>query len=133
GADVDLGLSLDLRRRVDEGERRLAALLEVEGRDPHQAMRAALVLQVPIGVLAVDRERRALEPGLFTGRALEDLRTEPAPLGPAEIHPDEHLGPVGRVGAADAGADREERRPIVVRTAELGFEARLLDLELERG
>jgi hypothetical protein len=35
-------------------------------------------------------------------------------LGPAEIHPEEHLGPVGRLGPAGAGADREDRPALVV-------------------
>jgi hypothetical protein len=33
---------------------------------------------------------------------------------PAEVHPEEHLGPVGRFGAAGAGADREDRAPLVI-------------------
>jgi hypothetical protein len=35
-------------------------------------------------------------------------------LGPAQIHAQEHLGPVGRLGATRAGADREQRRTLVV-------------------
>jgi hypothetical protein len=35
-------------------------------------------------------------------------------LGPAEIHPQEHLRPVGGFGAAGARADREKGRPLVV-------------------
>jgi hypothetical protein len=37
---------------------------------------------------------------------------------PAEVHPEEHLGPVGRLGAAGAGADRDERRSGVVLAVE---------------
>jgi hypothetical protein len=36
------------------------------------------------------------------------------PLGPAEVHPQEHLGPVGGLRAARTGADREERGALVV-------------------
>jgi hypothetical protein len=35
-------------------------------------------------------------------------------LGPAEVHPEEHLGPVGGLGAAGPGADREDRAALVV-------------------
>ena len=40
------------------------------------------------------------------------------PLGPAEVHPEEHLGPVGCLGAAGAGADREKGAALVVFTRE---------------
>jgi hypothetical protein len=43
-------------------------------------------------------------------------------VGPAEVHPEEHLGPVRRFRAAGAGADRQDRRVLVVlaREEELG-------------
>jgi len=76
-------------------------------------------------------------------------------LGPAQVHPQEHLGPVGRLGATRARADREQGRALVVLAREqqrrpfpeeiglepggiaiqLGFElwiGRLLD-QLQRG
>jgi hypothetical protein len=39
-------------------------------------------------------------------------------LGPAEIHPEEHLRPVRGFGAARAGADRQDRTVLVVLTRE---------------
>jgi hypothetical protein len=39
-------------------------------------------------------------------------------LRPAEIHPEEHLGPVGRLGPAGAGADREDGAALVVLAGE---------------
>jgi hypothetical protein len=36
------------------------------------------------------------------------------PLRPSQVHPEEHLGPVGRFGAPGSGADRQDRRAIVV-------------------
>jgi hypothetical protein len=63
---------------------------------------------------------------------------------PAEVHPKEHLGPVGRFRAPGAGADRQDRRAGVVRPGEQelgsrGPEARLepdrlrIELGLELG
>jgi hypothetical protein len=40
------------------------------------------------------------------------------PLRPAEVHPEEHLRPVGRLGASGAGADREDRGTFVVLAGE---------------
>jgi hypothetical protein len=44
------------------------------------------------------------------------------PLGPAQVHPEEHLGPVGGLGAAGARADREEcaARVVLAREEEGG-------------
>jgi hypothetical protein len=35
-------------------------------------------------------------------------------LRPAEVHPEQHLRPVGRLGSAGAGTDGEQRRPVVI-------------------
>jgi hypothetical protein len=35
-------------------------------------------------------------------------------FGPAEVHPEEHLGPVGCLGPAGASADRQDRAALVV-------------------
>jgi hypothetical protein len=40
------------------------------------------------------------------------------PFRPAQVHPQEHLGPVGRFGAAGARADRQDRVAIVVLAGE---------------
>jgi hypothetical protein len=40
------------------------------------------------------------------------------PLRPPEVHPEEHLGPVGRLGPARAGIDADERPALVVLAGE---------------
>ena len=132
GADLDLALVLGLRRRVDEREGGLAALLEVERRDAHQPMRSALGLQEAVGVVALDGDRHALEARLLARCLLDDLGAEAAALGPAQVHPQQHLGPVRGVGAADAGGDGEHGGTLVVRSGELRLEARARDLIGER-
>jgi hypothetical protein len=49
-------------------------------------------------------------------------------FGPAQVHAQEHLGPIGRLRAARAGADAEDRVAVVVRTRE--EEARSLAREV---
>jgi hypothetical protein len=51
-------------------------------------------------------------------------------LAPAEVHPQEHLGPVGGLGPARAGADRHDRVLRVVLAREQ--EQRPLPVELQR-
>ena len=45
---------------------------------------------------------------------VDDLGPEAVARGPAEIHPEEHLGPVRGLGAARTGADRQDRAVAVV-------------------
>ncbi len=137
--ELDLDVVVGLGQDLDERERRLAPVLGVERADPDEAMDAALGAQPAVGPPAVDRDGHALEAGLLAFLLVEDLGREAMALGPAEVHPQEHLGPVGRLGAAGAGADREERRPLVVLAGEqqrrplaleVGLEGRDVALEL---
>jgi hypothetical protein len=53
------------------------------------------------------------------------------PLRPAQIHPEEHLGPVGGFGAAGAGADRQDRGAVVVLAREQQLRALPIEVPLE--
>ena len=63
-------------------------------------------------------DRGALDAGLLAFQLVEDLGREAMPLRPAQVHAQEHLGPVGRLGAAGAGADRQDRVAVVVLAGE---------------
>ena len=131
--DLDLDVVVDQRRDVDLGEAGVAARRGVEGRDPDQPVDAALGGEQPVGVLAAGDEGRRLQPGLLPRRGLLHLDLEAAPLGPAQVHAQQHLGPVLGVGAARAGVDRDDGVAGVVLAAE---EPRLLELgqaPLDRG
>jgi hypothetical protein len=54
-------------------------------------------------------------------------------LRPAQVHPEQHLGPVGRLGPARPGADREDRRTVVVLTGEQQGRPFTGEVRLERG
>jgi hypothetical protein len=53
-------------------------------------------------------------------------------LRPAEVHPEEHVGPVGRLGTAGPGADREDRAALVVLTREQEGGPLAIEVGLER-
>ena len=88
-------------------------------------MDAALGREQPVRVLALGDEGRRLDPRLLARRRLLHLDLEAATLGPAQVHAQQHLGPVLRVGAAGAGADRDDGVAGVVLAAE---QPRLLEL-----
>ena len=87
-------------------------------------MHAGLALEMAVGVLAGDLDRRRLDAGLLAGQQVDHLGLEARPLAPAQVHAHEHLRPVLRFGAAGAGMNGQDRGLGVVR-------ARQHDLELE--
>jgi hypothetical protein len=133
GIDLDIYGVLHQRRHLHPGEGGVAARLRVERRDPHQPVHPLLGREQAIGVLAARDERGRLDPGLLPRRRLLQLDLHAAPLGPAHLHAQQHLGPVLRVGTARARVDRDYRVAAVVLAAE---QARLLELGepgLDRG
>jgi hypothetical protein len=91
-------------------------------------VRAALGLEIAVGVRPFDRKRGTADASLVARCGLDDLGFEAVPLRPSHVHPYEHLRPVRGIRSADAGGDRKDRIAFVVRTAELRLEACLVDL-----
>ena len=119
--------------RADDhlGERRVPAVRLVERREADEAVHAALGLQHAVRVLSRDREGRRLEAGLLPRRGLEELGLEPAPLGPAEVHAQEHLPPVLRVGPPFPRVDRDDRVARVVLAGEERLLLQPVELQLQ--
>ena len=105
--DVDGHVLVDVRRNEQRREGRVAAIARIEGGFAHQPMHSALRAQPAVGVIALDLHRHALDAGDFAGGNLADLGVESAAFAPAQIHSQQHLGPVLRLGAAGAGVDRQ--------------------------
>ncbi len=105
-------------QHLDQGERRLAPLLRIERADPHESMDAALGAQPAVGPPSADLDGHALETGLLAFLLVDDLGLEAVALGPTQVHPQQHLRPVGRLGAAGARADGQDRGAFVVLAGE---------------
>ena len=84
------------------------------------------------GVFAAHRERHALESRLLARLIVDQLALEPAPLGPAQVHAQQHLGPVLRFGAAGARMERHDRILAIVLAAEHLFDLAGLHFLVER-
>ena len=100
---VDHNRVVDLRADEDAGEAGMPPLGRVERRDAHQPMHARFAAQQAVGKVAGDGEGRGLDPRLVAVLNLVDLGAEALPLGPAQIHAHQHLGPVLALRAARAG------------------------------
>ena len=126
-AEVDLDRVVDVG--IDEHRREggVPPRLRVERRDAHQPVHALLRLEEAVGVLALDLERDRLDPRLFARLRSRIGDLEAVALGPADVHPHEHLGPVLRLGAAGAGMDGEDGVARVVRALQHGLQLEALD------
>ena len=71
-----------------------------------------------LGVLALDLQGRRLDAGSLARALLEERHVEVAPLGPARVHAQEHLGPILRVDATCTRVNFEDRIALVVLAGE---------------
>ena len=112
--DVDLDLVVHLRVDEHRGERGVPPRVGVERRDAHQPVHADFRLQQAVGVLAVDLEGDRLDARAFALQPVGDHGLEALALGPAQVHAQQHLGPVLAFGAAGAGVDGDDGAARVV-------------------
>ena len=122
--DIDLDLVVDLREDEYGRERGVTPRGRIERRDAHQAMHADLRLQHAISIGAVDFERGGLDAGAFAFETVGQHGLEIVAFGPAQVHAQQHLGPVLRFGAAGAGMDGDDgvARVVFAREQHPGFE-----------
>src|SRR3546814_11924870 len=74
-----------------------------ERRLAHEPMHAGLGAQPAVRIWPPHVDRRRFDAGDFTIRSFHQLDLEAAAFGPAQIHAQQHLGPVLRFGASGAG------------------------------
>ena len=123
--DLDLDVVVDLRdRRSTEANDVWRRALASNGEMRTRRCTPASAFSVAVGVRPFDGDRRALDAGALARLLLDQLGLEAAPLAPAQVHAQQHLGPVLRLGAAGAGVDRDDGVAGVVLAAE-----QLLQLE----
>ena len=96
----------------------VAALVRVERRDAHQAVHAALGLEVAVGVLALHGDGGARDARLVAGQDVHQFHRVSLALGPAGVHAQQHARPVAALGSSCAGVDLEEAADHIVRVAE---------------
>ena len=90
----------------------------VERREPYEAVDSAFRPQETVGVVARDGESCRLQARLLARRRLQDLRLVAAGLSPAEVHAEEHLGPILRIRSPLSRMDRYDGVARVVLTPE---------------
>ena len=92
--DVDLDVVVDFWGHEDRGEGGMAPVTGIEGRLAHQAVHAGLGAQPPEGVLSLEFHRGALDARHLTAGHLDQFSVETPGFSPAQVHAEQHLGPV---------------------------------------
>jgi len=108
GIDLDLYVVVDLGGHEHGCEGSVPAVARIEGRLAHEPMDPRLRAQPAVGVITDDMHARALDARDFAGRFLDDLGPEAVAFAPAQVHPQQHLRPVLRLGTARACAHVEK-------------------------
>ena len=129
--DLDRHVVGEQRRDDDLSEGRMATMRRVERREPDEPVHATFRLERPVRVLSLDGHRRRLETRLLPRARLEHLRLEATVGGPAEVHAQQHVGPVLCVRPARPGVDLEDRVARVVLAVEERVLTHPLELPLE--
>ena len=91
-------------------------------------MHAVFALQIAVGVLTLDHDRRALEVRVLAVEIVEHLEFKAVLVRPLHIHAVEHLHPVLGLGAACTGVEGENGVVGVVFTGQQRCQTALADL-----
>ena len=131
--DLDIGHILEERGDLECGEGGLSLALGVERRHAHQSVHTMLGSEASVGVAAVDEEGGRRDTRLVAGRHLIQFHLEPALLGPAQEHAQDHVGPVLCVSPALAGLDLADGAVVVVLAGEQRPQFEFAEIGVERG
>jgi hypothetical protein len=74
-----------------------------------------------------------LIPASFTGLIIDHLALQSVAFAPAQVHPEQHFGPVLGIGAPGAGVDGDDRIPGVILTTKQHLSLAFVDQPGENG
>ena len=132
GPDLDLAVIVQLGHDLQGGEAGLTAGVGVKGANADETVDAVLTLEVAVGILTLDEDGGGLDARLVAGLVVHELVGIAVALGPAGIHPVQHLRPVLGLCAACAGVEGEDGVVAVVLAGEQGGQTALADLLFQR-
>jgi hypothetical protein len=95
-------------------------------------MNPALRSQITVSVQPRDRDRDVLDSCLVAIHLIDDIRFVTAIFGPAQIHPQQHRGPISSIHAARAGVQCDQRIATIVRTGEHQIKLAAIEFMLNR-
>ena len=82
-------------------------------------------------MVSPDFERRSLDARFLCGLAVKKLDVKPPALGPADVHPEQHLRPILGIGPSGSGIDGDDRVLGIVFSGEEPLQFELLELAFQ--
>ncbi len=128
--DVDLDRVIHFRINKYRGKRGVATIARVERRFAYQAVHAGFGAQPAVGVFAAELDRGAFDAGHLAFGDFDQFGGKAGVLTPAQIHAQQDIGPVLRLGAAGTGLDIDKGVLIVHRPGEHALELQPFEMFL---
>ena len=104
----------------------MALACGIEGAHAHQTMHAAFVFQITVGVFTGDLDGNGADTGLIAIGAFHDFCGKIMAFAVAQVHAQQHSGPVTGLRATGSGVDGQVAACVVVRAIQQGDELELL-------
>ena len=108
GIDVDFDVVIDFRCHEDRGKGGVSTIPGIERRLANQTVNTGFRPQPAEGVVPSDMHGGTLDARHFARRALDEFALEPTRLTPAQIHAEQHFGPILRFGPTGTRLNVEE-------------------------
>ena len=118
GTNIDLNAVVDLRIHKQRGEGGMAPGVAVKRRDADEPMNPRFGAKIAVGIGAFNGEGGVFQAAAFCRQILGNLGAKAAPLRPAQVQAQQHIGPVLGFESTGAGAQADDRVVAVVLTAE---------------
>lgn len=106
----------------------MSPLVEVKGRYPNQPVHSGLALEIAVGKIAADLDRRRLDPGFLASLVVKYLGFESLPFGVPKVHSQNHLRPVLGFSSAGSRMDRKDGVFGVILSRKQRLDLEILDL-----
>jgi len=130
GANVDFDSVVDFGDHEDGRERSVAACGLIERRDADETVDAGLAGKKAVCVFTDELNGRGFDSGFFAGSFVEEGGVDSFSFRPAQIHTQEHRGPILRLGAASAGLDGHDGVEVIGLTGEERLRFQIADVGL---
>ena len=94
-------------------------------------MDAGFLAEMPVREIPLNPHGDAFQAGFFARHGIQDFRLISFALGVSQVHAEEHLRPVLRLGSSGAGMNREQRVAAVILFEEQGLKLRLFKVRCQ--
>jgi hypothetical protein len=131
--DLDFDVFVDLRINKKRSKGSVSSRRLIKRRNPNEPVNSGFRRKQPVRILAFNSERHAFQPSFLAWLIFENFSFESSLFGPLQIHSQEHLSPILRLGTTRARVNRANRVAAIVFSRQQHFRFRLAQVVFELG